>query len=482
MSDDQLTDAEPAAPFGTNTPGSAPRRTTSPILPISPRMPTAPGAQQQGSTPSPTTPAQPTSGNAMSPNGATPAAATPSSPTPPTPPAATSPAGGTPAGGAPAGGADDGHDHGGSEDASSPADGGASDQAAKPPINPGEAAKLATDMAGPMLQAGLGLPTALMGLGSGLLAPFGQILNQFGQGNPAMPSSSGLPPGVLDRLDSTDASTGMTGGVADAYQSEVDGQARQAHALDNLEKKLRTTLESSASNTTMGRDKIQQIISQVRSSLQAMGPIANTPMGQMGVLSTITQALQQASGVLLEAVGKDGLNAQGVKEMSLDYLKDLNAGGQGAELAGNFGPTGRLTANSSPREVFAAVLAEAKRRGYPLEKALAIASTMWQESKGRVNAQDPSGQWYGPFQQDTSYAGRRDPNLNISAFFDRLDAKGGRTAPDIWKTIFWLQQAPGMGSADAAYAGGRHAYLSEIQSQLPTVTQMYREMSGTGHG
>ncbi|MDT5086468.1 MAG: hypothetical protein QOJ61_3511, partial [Mycobacterium sp.] len=337
----------------------------------------------------------------------------------------------------------------------------------------------ATDMAGPMLQAGLSLPSTLMGLGSGLLAPFGQILNQFGQGNPAMPSSTGLPPGVLDRLDSTDASTGMTGGAADAYQSEVDGQARQAHALDNLEKKLRTTLESSASNTTMGRDKIQQIISQVRSSLQAMGPIANTPMGQMGVLSTITQALQQASGVLLHAVGQDGFNAQGVEKMSLDYLKDLNTGGgQDAELAGNFGPTGRLTANSSPREVFAAVLAEAKRRGYPLEKALAIASTMWQESKGRVNAQDPSGQWYGPFQQDRGYAGRHDPNLNISAFFDRLDAKGGRTAPDIWKTIFWLQQAPAMGSAESAYATGRHAYLSEIQSQLPTVIQMYREMSG----
>jgi hypothetical protein len=116
----------------------------------------------------------------------------------------------------------------------------------------------------------------------------------------------------------------MTGAPADAYQSEVDGQARQAHALDNLEKKLRATLESSASNSSIGRDKIQQIISQVRSSLEAMGPIANTPMGQMGVLTTIAQGLLQAGAVLTEAVGKDSLNAGTVKSMASDYVKDLN--------------------------------------------------------------------------------------------------------------------------------------------------------------
>jgi len=71
-------------------------------------------------------------------------------------------------------------------------------------------------------------------------------------------------------------------------------------------------------------------------------------------------------------------------------------------------------------------------------------------------------------QQDTSYPGRDDPNVAISEFFNRLDARGG-PAHDIWKSIFWLQQRPGDVSADAAYAHGRQAYLAEIQSQVGRV-------------
>lgn len=161
------------------------------------------------------------------------------------------------------------------------------------------------------------------------------------------------------------------------------------------------------------------------------------------------------------------------------------AGGHGGPTAdaapiGGLPPAGRLTANSSRLEVFAGVLAEAKRRGYSLDKALACASTMLQESNGNPRAVDPSGQWVGPYQQDKGYPGRYDPNLNIAAFFDRLDAKGGRTSPDIWKTIFWLQQAPGRASAEAAYASGRKAYLSEIQSKLPLAHQLYNQLMSAG--
>ncbi|WP_373139548.1 DUF4226 domain-containing protein [Mycobacterium marinum] len=71
-----------------------------------------------------------------------------------------------------------------------------------------------------------------------------------------------------------------------SYQSDVDKQANQVRAMDNLERKLRTTLKDSAANSTLGRDKIEQIINQVKTALQAMAPIANTPMGQPGVLKT----------------------------------------------------------------------------------------------------------------------------------------------------------------------------------------------------
>lgn len=459
------------------------RRTPPPLLPLTPRLPginpTAQSGAPASAKPGDATPQSPTTttpapNNTPAPGAPPPAPAGLSSPAAATPAAA--PAAAAPAPTAPQNG------DAATPSADTPQDAqNAASHGGKPTFGPGEALNLATGLATPAIGTALAIPAGLLGAGMGLLAPFSQILNQFGQGTPAMPSSSGLPPSVLDSLDSIDPSSAMSGAPADSYQSSVDDQANQAHAMDNLDKRLRKTLEESASNSTLGRDKIGQIIQQVNANLQALGPIAGTPAGQFGVLQAITAGLQQAGAVLSQALGKDALNAGAIKGMSADYLKDLkggSAGGAETELAGNFGPTGRLNQNSSPREVFAAVMAEGKRRGYSLERSLACASTMWQESKGRVNAQDPSGQWFGPYQQDKSYAGRRDPNLNISAFFDKLDSMGGRTSRDIWKTIFRLQQAPSFSTDEAAYSApnSRRAYLTEIQSQLGVVRAMYNEM------
>jgi hypothetical protein len=68
--------------------------------------------------------------------------------------------------------------------------------------------------------------------------------------------------------------------------------------------------------------------------------------------------------------------------------------------------------------------------------------------------------------------------LAISAFVDRLDVKGGPASPDIWKSIFWLQQRPAQDSADAAYANGRKGYLVEIQSQPMPATRLYNQLTG----
>lgn len=313
MTEDQLAAAEapPLPPgIGTPPPNTGHRdNQRRPILPIIPRLPGSPAPQQQAA---PSTPsvqsAPPATAPSPTPRPGTPPAATP----PPSP--STAPA--TSPGGAPSRLTGDA---GGDGDAA-PKD--AVDAATKPPINPQDALGMLSGLAQPLA----GLPSALIGIGTGLLAPFSQILNQFGQGNPAMPSSSGFPQGVLDRLGNTDASSGITGDAGDAYQSDVDKQANQARAMDNLERKLRASLQDSAANSTIGRDKIEQIVSQVKTALQSMGPIANTPMGQLGVLTTIAQGLQQAGAVLTSAVGKDSLNAGTIKAMSADYLKDLNAG------------------------------------------------------------------------------------------------------------------------------------------------------------
>jgi hypothetical protein len=50
-------------------------------------------------------------------------------------------------------------------------------------------------------------------------------------------------------------------------------------------------------------------------------------------------------------------------------------------------------------------------------------------------------------------------------------------SPDIWKSIFWLQQAPGAPSAQAAWVNGRRGYLFEVQGQLGRATQLYHEVT-----
>ena len=89
----------------------------------------------------------------------------------------------------------------------------------------------------------------------------------------------------------------------------------------------------------------------------------------------------------------------------------------------------------------------------------------------------PNGLWESIFQQDSSYPGRRNPNLAIAEFFNRLDRHGGPQSPDIWKSIFWLQQRPGDPSAEIAYARGRQAYLAEIIGKHPQSLQLYRALT-----
>jgi hypothetical protein len=141
-------------------------------------------------------------------------------------------------------------------------------------------------------------------------------------------------------------------------------------------------------------------------------------------------------------------------------------------------PLGALVPDSSPREVAAAIIHEAHRRGYSPYQTTAVLATAMQESNLSPRAVSPNKLWVSIFQQDASYLGRHNPNLAIAEFFDRLDRHGGPPSPDIWKSIFWLQQRPGEPSAEAAYAHGRQAYLQEIQGQHHRAVAMYREIVG----
>ena len=138
-----------------------------------------------------------------------------------------------------------------------------------------------------------------------------------------------------------------------------------------------------------------------------------------------------------------------------------------------------LTRNSSPRDVAARIIWEAHRRKYSRDDAIAFVSTSMQEDGLDPDTVSPNGKWVGPFQQDAGYKGRYDPNENIEEFFNRLDAKrsSGGWSDNIWKNIFWLQQAPAASSADAAYATGRKGYLMEIQSRVLPATRLYNDLT-----
>lgn len=294
---------------------SAPAFPRIPINPINPNQtPSAASTTGQPAAAPLTAQGQPAAVNPQPPTPGQPAPQ-PAQPGQPTPPGAPTPAAATP-GSTP-------DEHGAQQpESDEPADEAADKAgAAKSGFNPEQVGGLIS----PLVTGAMAVPSALMGAGMGLLSPLMSMLGLFGQGDPAQPGGTGgLPQGVLDSLGGLNAADGVTGTLGDSYQSEVNDQARQAGAIDHLDKELRKTLEDSASNSKMGRSKIEQIINQVKGQIQAMGPVSNTAAGQMGIIGAITQALTQAGAVVSDGVGKDSLNAGKIKSISLDYLKDLN--------------------------------------------------------------------------------------------------------------------------------------------------------------
>ena len=151
----------------------------------------------------------------------------------------------------------------------------------------------------------------------------------------------------------------------------------------------------------------------------------------------------------------------------------------GNEVVGGPGtgtPLGRLTVNSSPREVAAAIItrptAAAIRRSRPWPSCRPPC-----RNQGlRPNAVSPNRAWVGIFQQDTSYPAAGIPIPPSPSSSIALTSKG-KIFPEIYKTIFWLQQAPGHPSAEYAYSHGRQHYLAEIMSQQSRAAALYRSIT-----
>lgn len=244
---------------------------------------------------------------------------------------------------------------------------------------------------------------------------------------------------------------------------------RLYRAAQNDESLMRLLRETAASHRH-GQQATGQVLDAARAD---RGPASDTPMGQREQALRMAGYLRDQHEHLVRSRAQARAYTAALRKLGYGR-RARHAGLPRLERPAAYG---RLTARSDRREIAAAILWEARRRGYDRNQAIAILSTAMQESGLRAHASGGGGAWVGVFQQDTSYAGRADPNRNIAEFFNRLDAKGGASSPNIWKTIFWLQQAPGMSSAEAAYASGRRAYLTEIQSQEGAARRLYEEIA-----
>ena len=314
----------------------------------------------------------------------------------------------------------------------------------------------------------------------------------------------------------------LSGALPAGYGNFATDAGPALDAAANADDSLGNNLRDAAGADRSGRGTSGSVVNGAASDTAALAPSTHTPAGQRALLSALRNRLAQQQQVISAYTSRDARLAVVLRSMAYGQggqgggmpmggmssgamgggsgggaspLSGLSSmGGPATMLAGSFSPRtsgalppaglagtplGTLTPNSRPREVAAAIIHEARRRGYSPSQTVPILADAMQESNLNPRAVSPNGLWKSVFQQDSSYAGRDNPNLAIAEFFNRLDRHGGPSSPDIWKSIFWLQQRPGEPSAEAAYSHGRRGYLTEIMSKHGAAQQLYRDIVGT---
>ena len=339
-------------------------------------------------------------------------------------------------------------------------------------------------------------------------------------GDPASFEGGGRLTDAGDQLHTNRGQMAGQGGALAAHYRVVTAEAGHAlHDAARTDARLGRRVRAASRADSAGWAGSTAAVDGARTDAADLTPLATTPAGQRALLGALRARLAQQQRIIAAARARDarlaaalralGYHTRGGRSGRIPVRGSASggvpggahpparpAGGSplpvrlvgsthGAALRGvrpsvpgaAIGtPLGALTPDSSPRQVAAAIIGEAHRRGYSPHQATAILADALQESNLNPRAQSPNKLWYGIFQQDSSYPGRHDPNLAIAEFFNRLDRHGGPASPDIWKSIFWLQQRPGEPSAQAAFAHGRQAYLREIQRQMPRAGALCRDI------
>jgi hypothetical protein len=369
----------------------------------------------------------------------------------------------------------------------------------------------------------------------------GALVQQVGQvlarghalfGDPATSggvSGSGSGPGLAGAAGRVRIAQHTITGLSGAGPARYGGFAADATAaLDNAaaaDDGLGVQVRDAGSADRSGRASSGAVVTGAAGDMAGLSPVSGTAAGQRALVSALRARVTQQQQVVEAYKARDARLAALVRSLrysnagrggatagrpfggmpmgggggtpSLPSLPGLSGlagltGGLGASkraapaaswpAAAAGTPLGALTPGSSQREVAAAIIHEARRRGYSPAQTTAILSTAMQESNLNPRSVSPNGLWVSIFQQDASYPGRRNPNLAIAEFFNRLDRHGGPPSADIWKSIFWLQQRPGEPSAIAAFLHGRQAYLREVQAQHGRAAVLYHDIVGPSNG
>jgi hypothetical protein len=316
---------------------------------------------------------------------------------------------------------------------------------------------------------------------------------------------------------------GLTGVLPAHYARFARGAAQALDAATGTDIRLGGRVRAAGRADRSGWASSGAVVHGAESETAGLAPVSGTPAGQRALIAALRARVAQQQHIVDTSKARDARLAAVLRSLAYGRPRQHGpgaiplratpfgaapAGGRsvGGGLGGALGPwpmlarsvdpetsaaaglpaagraagtpLGALTPDSSPREVAAAIIHEAHRRGYSPYQTTAILADALQESNLSPRAVSPNRLWVSIFQQDASYPGRHNPNLAIAEFFDRLERHGGPSSPDIWKSIFWLQQRPGEASADAAYAHGRQAYLREIQGQHQRAVAMYRAIVG----
>ena len=305
---------------------------------------------------------------------------------------------------------------------------------------------------------------------------------------------------------------GLSGALPADYRGFAAGATRALDVGYGTDVRLGGGVREAHDANRSGWTHSGQVVTGAAADTAGLAPLAGTPAGQRALITTLRGRVAQQQhlvttyrvraarmAAMLRAAGYGGLGAGSgggaLRPFPFGGSDGPPRGGGGAlsplsMLSSRFTagfaspgravgtPLGALTPDSSPREVASAIIHEAHRRGYSAYQTTAVLADALRESNLNPRAVSPNRLWVSLFQQDSSYPGRHNPNLAIAEFFNRLERHGGPSSPDIWKSIFWLQQRPGEPSAQAAVAHGRQAYLAEIQGQFQRAAAMYRSIVG----